>query len=194
MIAVINGPRPKLQYWKSHNDMGHLYPSHFSVDGTTWGWMSVEDYMEKKEFQEFKVEPDESFNAEELKEIKSIVNDNLPIDIYSALGKRHLMYVHRMQQQLKKSGGNLLWQYNQINSDLTGWNRQVVALGHANNGTDWIFRQVSLYDRRIKLPVLNFVCKLLNKLLIPKQKLELRAWNRKKAKMLKELKREDTTL
>ena len=189
MIAVTNGPKTRIDFCRGSNDMGHFYPSHFRVRTEHWGWLSLNDYMSKKEFQEFKLEPDSTFTSEQIAEIKEAVDNNKEFDIFETIGKPHLTYYRQMKLELDKSGGNLLWQYNQINSNLDGWTRQVVALGAVQEKHGFVMRRVSLFERKVTIPLFKYICKLLNLLLKPKMKLELRAWKRKKQQMHNNIKK-----
>ena len=190
MIAVTNGPKTRIDFCRSSNDMGHFYPSHFRVRTEHWGWLSLNDYMSKKEFQEFKVAEDAKFTPEQLKELKAAVDEGKELEIFECIGKPHLMYYRSISFELKKSGGNLLWQYNQINSTMDGWTRQVVALGAAQEKHGFIMRRVSLFERKVTIPLFKYICKGLNLLLKPKMKLEARSWKRKKQQMHNNIKKE----
>jgi len=191
MIAVTHGPKKnRIDFCSRSNDMGHFYPSHFRVRTEHWGWLSLNDYMLKKEFQEFKIEPDSAFTPEQIAEIKDAVDNDREFDMFETLGKPHLNYYRQMKLELNKSGGNILWQYNQINSNLDGWTRQIVALGAAQEKHDFLLRRISLFERYITIPLFKRICKVLNFLMKPKMKLEQRAWQRNKAKFHANIKKE----
>lgn len=173
MIAVSHG-KPKIIFRPASNDMAQFFPSRFIVMANNWGWMELNDYMAKKEFQEFDMEFKPDPTPEQVEEVLNYVQSGKEIEFYETFFNPALKHVYLMKQQIKKSGGHLTWQYNLVNQNLDGWIRQVVSLGH---NSEYSLRPISLFDRKVKLPILNIICNQLNKLLYFKRKKEIANWN-----------------
>ncbi len=177
MLKVTNC-KIQLSKCSSSNDMSHFFPSHYSVMGSNWYYMSPEDYMNKKEFSEFNMSP-EGFTKDQTNEmVKRVMENSDPIDHVESLFNPALRYVYNMQQQIKKSGGNLTWQYNVVGGNLDSWYRQMVCLGGVKDCPDLRLRVVTPFELYVKLPILNFVCKIMNKLHHNKAIKEVREWER----------------
>jgi hypothetical protein len=105
--------------------------------------------------------------------------DPKPIEMAETMMNAGLAYSYRMQQMIKMAGGQLSWQYNAVNQNMNGWIRQVVFLGGTNNYPDSGLHILTYFDVYVKLPVLNYICKILNRLHKNKAIKECRAWDRK---------------
>ena len=182
VLRVSNG-KTKLVKNGSSNDMSHFFPSHYSVMGSPWYWMSLEDYMAKKEFSEFNMSPTHL----DTKEIQEYIKDHLeninvdrkPLEFVECLGNATKTHFYHLQNMLKLSHGYLTWQYNAVNQNMDGWVRQIVCLGGAHDYPDHALRIVTPFELFVKLLILNFACNVLNRLHRNKAMKECRAWERK---------------
>lgn len=159
MIRVANG-KPKLFFVKAHNDMGHFTQSHYAT--SDYFLMGLMEYMEKKEFDSFNMKPD--LSKDEIEKILEKIKNNEEIHWLESF------WGHEMNRLIKKAGSQL-WQFNAVNSSLSGYVRQVVCLGE-NQLTRWSF-----IDAHIKLPVFKFLASVMNRLRLNKVRTELNNWN-----------------
>lgn len=185
--------KPKISFIPGSNDMSHYSPSTFSV--TNWWWMGLEDFMAKKEFADFNLTPhlskeeiEAAIRYSTLKINKKGLTEQEIKDKEYAQDMAEMLecpYSYRMKQLIKKSGGNLLWQYDATNKDLTGYIRQVTALGQKS------MVRLSWFDCNIKLPILEVFCNLLNKTLYFKRKKEIADWDKVLDNIHKKVKEEE---
>ena len=129
MIAVNNGGKPRIQLIQAHNDMSNFTPSHFTVIGSSWGWMELSDYMDKKEFEQFDMKPKPDRSVDQTEEIIKKIMAGEAIEFHETVGNPNMRFAYELQNHLKKSGGTLEWQYNIINPNLDGWTRRMTFLG-----------------------------------------------------------------
>lgn len=146
MIRVSNSP-VKLQFVEGHNDMSHYTASHWTT--TDWYYMTSEDYKDKYEFEYFDMKP--KLSPEQVNHLSDVMSNGGTID------PKICPWADVMDQLIKKAGGHLLWQYNATHKNGVDYVRQVAVLGEER------IRIVTRFDCYIKLPVLQFVCNILNK-------------------------------
>lgn len=179
MLRVTTYPKTKINLIKSHNDMGHLTPTSFGVSTKCWFWMSLNDYMEKKEFEKFDFdslikslgkeqerELCEAIRCGKTSEFIDKINGNNIFSPFTSLG--------HLKRLLERSGGYLLWQFDAANPKFDGYVRSMVAMG--SNDKNTTLRQLSLFEAKIQIPVYSFVCKVLNKCLYFYNKKEMTDW------------------
>jgi len=166
MIRVSMSGKPHIKFNKSSNDMSHFFPSEFSV--SYYFYMSMNDYMEKTEFENFDMKP--NLSKEEVKKMTTRALNKEDIKIEEAIFSPGINYLYNMQRLIKKSGGQI-WQFNVVNKDLDGWIRQTCVLGQKS-----IIRWTWI-DVYIKLPILNFLCRIANKFLYFKRGKEIKEWD-----------------
>jgi len=142
------------------NDMSQFFPSEYVIGD--WFYMGLNDYMDKTEFERFNMNPDLP-----QKEVQLLIDKSKKGEEISHLESR---WHHEMARLIKKAGGHLLWEYNVPNKSLDGWLRQCSALGEKRlKPWPWL-------DCYIKLPILQFWCRMLNKTLYFKRKKEWAEW------------------
>jgi hypothetical protein len=142
--------------------MSHYFPSEWGV--SDYFIMSVDEYMDKKEFTSFDMKGISKTEAAAIAKIDFKDTDF----IANMLDHPHTYY---MGQLIKKSGG-LLWQFNAYDKTLEHRVRNVVVLG-GDSLVRW-----SWIDISIKLPVYKFLAKTLNKLRRHKVEKEYREWEK----------------
>lgn len=173
MIRVGVG-KPKLKFIEAHNDMSHYFPSRWETND--YFLMSLNDYMEKKEFDSFDMNGISKVEADKV--AKMMEN---PSDIKFEFNMIEHPYSYRMQQLIKKSGG-MLWQFNAVHPNMEDWVRQVVVLGE-NKLQRW-----SWYDAHVKLPYLKKLARVLNYMNRYKAQKEIDEWEEFLKNMHKEKK------
>lgn len=154
--------KPKLHYVQGHNDMSHYFPSCWET--TDYFFMSLTDYMEKREFDEFNMDP--NLSKAELDLIGKKLEGKEELTLLDS------PWTYRMSKLIEKAHGQTVWEFNSPNKDLTDYIRNVVVLGEDQ------LRLWSWYDAKIKFPILRIVCYILNKLNSFKARKEWKEWEK----------------
>ena len=149
--------------------MSHYFPGHWEV--TDYFYMSLNDYMEKKAFENFDMNP-EHLEKEDVLSMVERMKSGEKIRIEECMANPAMAYAYRMQEMIKKAGGTLLWQFNAVDSKLEGYIRQVVCLGEKSL-VRW-----SWYDAHVRLPLLRRKARLLNYLRRHKAQKEWDDWQK----------------
>ena len=160
--------RPSVWLVPAHNDMSHFSPSEYEIND--WFYMSLDDYMDKTDFERFDMNPDLPKKSVDLL-IDKVINKKEDIDYSQSLFDPAIRWHYQLQQHISKSKG-MLWQYNVTNKTLDGWLRQCSAIGEKR------LRPWSWLDCYVKLPILTFWCRMLNKTLYFKRKKEWAEWDK----------------
>ncbi len=156
MIRVGTNGKPKLTLNKAYNDMGSFSPSNYTVND--YFYMSLEEYMEKLEF--------ETFDISRVSIEKEKAESG---ELYSLLVTHGLTASHQADRLISKAGGQI-WQFNAVNKNLDGYIRSFVMLGEKQM-VRW-----SWFDAYVKLPALKVVANVLNVLIKSRVKRELTNW------------------
>ena len=161
--------KPTLTFVAAHNDMSHFTPSHYTTND--YFYMGLMDYMEKKQF--------DSFDMKRIAiEEEALKSGDLGAILASAMGT---LAGQEMKRLIDKAHGQL-WQFNAVSSDLTGYVRQVVALGE-NQLTTWTW-----FDANVKIPYLKLKARALNFLMADQVEREWLEWNKFLDKVYKKAK------
>jgi len=164
MLKIGKG-RPNIQFQPASNDMGHFFPSEYTMND--WFYMSLDEYMNKTEFENFNMKdpPLTKF------EIDDMMRRATGADSDTNYPRIVSFWETDLQRLIKKAGG-LLWQYNVYNKELDGWLRYTSCLGEKS------LKRWSWFDCYVKFPILDRWCRLLNKTLYFKRKKEWAEWDK----------------
>lgn len=156
MIRVGKG-KPQLRFVEGHNDMSHYFPSSWEVNN--YFYMDVSDYIAKKEFEDF----DMCVPLEEgIKASKAVLAGE-------ELTQFEHPWAYRMKKLIEKAHGQI-WQFNAVDSSLSGRIRQVVILGQKTL-VPWTW-----HDAYVILPTLKATARVLNALRSGKVEQEIKQW------------------
>jgi hypothetical protein len=136
-------------------------PSHYTTND--FFYMSLMEYVEKREFDTFNMKPD--LSKEQVEEILKKTRNGEEFTPWEN------PWAYEMNRLIKKAHGQV-WQFNAVSKDLDGYVRQVVCLGENK------MRRWSWFDAFVVLPVLEATAKLLNKLRSHKVAKELEDWQK----------------
>lgn len=157
MVRVGIG-KPKIWFYRTYNDMGHVYPAYF--DCVDWFWMDLNDFMAKTEFEAFNMKPNLP-KEEKNKLLEKVLFKREKIDHLDALLSASYAWAYELQCLLDRSKSQI-WEFNAVNKNLDGYIREVAFLGDKRL-TKW-----SWFDAYIKFVIFNLTCRILNKMQIPK--------------------------
>lgn len=170
MIRV-NTSKVKIVFTPGWNDMGAYFPSEYEVRGE-WVYMSMVDYVQKREFERFDMKP--KLSQDEMERLKTrLLNKDFNDSSFI-----HGPWEAELKRMIELAGGYTVWQYNVINQTADGYVRLCSALGEPR------LRRIGTLERVIKLPVFKLVCRFLNYLHRSKQIKEVTEWKKWKETVL----------
>jgi len=156
--------KPRILFSPASNDMSYFYPSHYSV--TTPFLMELYDFIEKRDFGRFNMKPD--LTKEQIEDCIRRIQKNEEVDMTFLMLTNPWEY--ELRQWLKRSG-TMVWQFNAVSIDMSGYERRAVALGDTN------LRNWSWFDFYVRYPVYTAIAHTLNWLRKRKIQKEIDAWD-----------------
>lgn len=166
-MIKVSFSKPKLIFIPASNDMSHFSPSHYTT--SDYFLMELIEFMEKKEFGSFNMKP--RLTEEQMGEMLARAKNPEPL---SQEQETVLWLTNPWEvefRRLIKQSGSIMWQFNAVNKDMSGYVRQIVILGETK------FYAWSWFDCYVKRPIFSVTVRLLNKLRFRKVKKEIQEWD-----------------
>lgn len=141
---------------------GFHYMDGYGFICNRWFWMSVEDYLEKKEFTEFDVEAIDWTTAEREIADQYVKQGKVPdLDLNDLLVRVVYPNIVRYTRLLKMASYGRVYQFPAISHDFEGHARVCITLGGKE------LRRWSWLEAYVKYPLTVVICRVLNGLKVP---------------------------
>jgi len=154
--------KPGLFFARGSNDMSHYTPSHwYAID---YFFMDLPDYINKREFSEFDMDPD--LPKEEQEAIVRATKEGKILDWAVS------PWSYNLNRLIGMAGGHMVWQFNAVAADQERFVRVAVAIGSKD------LNRWSMVDVYIKSPVFKLAAYVLNSIRQRKVRREIAAWDK----------------